>query len=58
MEVPTCSPLVLPLHVVVVQWLSHVRLFVTHGLQYSGFPVLHYLLEFAQVLVHLDGDAI
>ena len=23
-----------------------------------GFPVLHYLLEFAQTLVHWDGDAI
>ena len=23
-----------------------------------GFPVLHYLLEFAQIYVHLVGDAI
>ena len=43
----------LPFFVVVVQWLSHVQLFVT-PMDYSmlGFPVLHCLLEFAQIHVH------
>ena len=29
-----------------------------HELQHSGFPVLHYLLEFAQTRVHQVSDAI
>ena len=29
-----------------------------HGLQHASFPVLHYLLEFAQVHVHWVSDAI
>ena len=29
-----------------------------HGLRHAGFPVLHYLLEFAQIHVHWVGDAI
>ena len=29
-----------------------------HGLSTPGFPVLHYLLEFAQIHVHWVGDAI
>ena len=29
-----------------------------HGLSTPGFPVLHYLLEFAQTQVHWNGDAI
>ena len=29
-----------------------------HGLQQSGFPVVHYLLELAQTHVHWVGDAI
>jgi len=29
-----------------------------HGLQHAGFPVLHYLLEFAQIHVHRVNDAI
>ena len=28
-----------------------------HGLQHPGFPVLHYLLEFAQTHAHWVGDA-
>ena len=38
--------------------LSHVRLSVTHGLNTPGFPVLHYLPEFAQTHVHQVCDAI
>ena len=29
-----------------------------HGLQHARFPVLHYLLEFAQTHVHWVGDAV
>ena len=29
-----------------------------HGWQHTGFPVLHYVLEFAQTHVHWVGDAI
>ena len=36
----------------VVQLLSHVQLFVTLGCSTPGFPVLHYLPEFAQSHVH------
>ena len=39
-----------PLDKAVVQSLSHVQLFVT--LWTAGFPVLHFLLEFAQTHVH------
>ena len=39
----------------VLKLLSHVWLFVTHGLQHAS---LHYLMEFAQVHVHRVGDAI
>ena len=44
---------------VVVQLPSHIRLFAT-PLDYStpGFPVLHYLPEFAQTHVHGVSDAI
>ena len=43
----------------VIQLLSHVRLFVTPWTASTpGFPVLHYLSEFAQVHVHWVGDAI
>ena len=45
--------------VVAVQLLSHVRLFVTPWTAAGqGFPVLHYLPEFAQTRVHWVGDAI
>ena len=43
-----------PIHV--VQSLSHVWLFVT--IWTAGFPVLHYLPEFAQTYVHWVGDVI
>ena len=38
--------------IVVVQPLSHVQLFVIMNCSTSGFPVFHYLLEFAQTEVH------
>ena len=38
--------------VVVVQLLSHVRLCDPTDCSMSGFSVLHYLLEFAQIHVH------
>ena len=38
--------------VVIVQLLSQVQLFVTHGLQHTGSSVFHYFLEFAQIHVH------
>jgi len=42
-----------------VQSLSHVRLFATPmNFSTPGFPVLHYVLEFAQTHVHSVGDAI
>ena len=40
---------------VVVQSLSHVQLM---DCSMPGFPVLHYLLEFAQTHVHCVSDAI
>ena len=43
-----------PLDKAVVQSLSHVQLFVT--LWTAGFPVLHFLLEFAQTHVHWISD--
>ena len=45
-----CSELFLCMVLAVVQLLSHVRLFVTHGLEQPGFPVLHCLPEFVQIL--------
>ena len=47
--------------VVIVQLLSHEVMFDClrpHGLQHTGFPVLHCLPEFAQTLVCGAGDAI
>ena len=46
--------------VAAVQSLSHVWLFVTHGLQRArpGIPVLHHLPELAQTHVHRVSDAI
>ena len=44
--------------VVVVQLLCHVRLCNPMNYSTPGFPVLHYLLEFAQTHVHWVGDAI
>ena len=44
--------------VIAVQSLSIVWLLVTHGLQHTRLPALHYLLEFAQTLVHWVSDAI
>ena len=41
-----------------VQSLSHVRLFVTHGLQHSRLPVLHYLPELVQAHAHWVNHAI
>ena len=38
--------------VVIVQLLSHVELFVTPWTYTLGSPVLHYLLEFAQIRIH------
>ena len=43
---------------VVVQQLSHVQLFTIPQTAAPGFPVLHYLLEFAQTHAHWVGDAI
>ena len=37
---------------VIVQLLSHVQFFVTSWTAASGFPVLHYLLKFAQIHIH------
>ena len=42
----------------VVQSLSRVRLCDTMDCSTTGFPVLHYLLEFAQTHVHSVSDAI
>ena len=42
----------------VVQLLSHVWLFAAHGLQQSGFPILHCLSELAQIHVHWVHGAI
>ena len=44
--------------VVVLQLLSCVRLFATPDCSTLGFPVLHYLLEFAQTHLHWVSDAI
>ena len=44
--------------IVVVQLLSHVQLCNPMDCSMTGFPVLHYLLEFAQTHVHQVNDAI
>ena len=44
--------------VVVVQSLSLVQLFATHGCSTPGFPVLHHLPKFTQTHVHWVSDAI
>ena len=44
--------------IIVVQLLSHVWLCNPMDWSMPGFPVLHYLPEFAQTPVHLVGDAI
>ena len=44
--------------VVAVQLLSCVWLCQSHGLQHASFPLLHYLLEFAQTHAHWVDDAI
>ena len=43
---------------IVVQLLSHVQLWDPMNWSAPGFPVLHYLLEFAQTYVHWVDDAI
>ena len=43
--------------IVVVQSLSHVQLCDPMSCSTPGFPVLHYLLEFAETHVHRVGDA-
>ena len=43
---------------VVIQSLSHVQLRDHMNCRTPGFPVLHYLLEIAQIHVHWVGDAI
>ena len=48
----------IPEFVIVVQLLSHVRLWDLMDCSMPVFPVLHYLLEFAQMHVHCVGDAI
>ena len=42
----------------VVQSLGHVSLCHPMDCSMPGFPILHHLLEFAQILVHWVGDAI
>ena len=44
------------LRLVIVQSLSHVRLCDSLGCSTPGIPVLHYLLEFAQIHVHWVSD--
>ena len=49
----------MPLHVVVVQWAkSFLTLCNPVDCSMPCFPILHYLLEFAQTHVHWAGDAI
>ena len=45
-------------HVYIVQSLNHVQLCDPMNYSMPGFPVLHYLLEFAQAHVHWVKDAI
>ena len=47
-----------PTHSVVVQSLSHLWLFATHGLQHARLPVLQCVPEFVQTHVHWVSDAI
>ena len=47
-----------PVVAAAVQSSSHVRLWDRVDSSTPGFPVLHYLLEFAQMHVHWVGDAI
>ena len=44
------------IHTVVVN--SVAKSYLTLSDPMPGFPVLHYLLEFAQIHVHLVGDAV
>ena len=44
--------------VVVLQSLSHIHSLWPHGLQHARPPVLHYLLEFAEIHVHSISAAI
>ena len=53
-----CSVLLFNNHTVFVQSLSCVHLCDPMDCRTPGFPVLHYLLEFAQTHVHWVGDAI
>ena len=46
------------MQIVLVQSLSHVRLFVTSGTAAHQSSVLYYLPEIAQIHVHWVGDAI
>ena len=56
---PPCVFHSLIICVVVVQLLSHVRFLATSRTAgWPGFPVLYYLLEFAQTHVHWADDAI
>ena len=52
------SPSFLPILLSVVQLLSHVWLFDPMACSTPGFPVLHCLLEFAQIHVHWSDDVI
>ena len=45
-------------HIVVVPWLSHIWLCDPMNYSTLGFPVFHYLLEFAQTHIHWVSDAI
>ena len=53
-----CEDLIKITNCVVVQSLSHVWLCNPKKYRTPGFPVLHYLLEFAQTYVHWVSDAI
>ena len=55
---PSVAWIQIPEFVIVVQPLSHVRLWDLTDCSMPGFPVLHYLLEFAQTHVHCVRDAI
>ena len=51
-ELPNPNPELSPKIFAIVQLLSHVRLFTAMAVACPGSPVLHYLLEFAQIHVH------
>ena len=55
-EMELSDYLVLFSFVVAVQFLSHVWLWDTMDYSTPGFPIPHYLLEFAQTHVHWAGD--